>query len=122
MRVRKLLALAGATLALGLVAGCGGDDDEGGSQAQAGGSQEQAGGTIKIGFLSDCEGAFGSFFEPTAAGFNLALIKWAGGTAGRREADRRRHRREDRAARTWRSSATAARTTPPTRRSRRRAA
>jgi branched-chain amino acid transport system substrate-binding protein len=88
LRVRKLLALAGATLALGLVAGCGGDDDEGGSQAQEGGSQEQAGGTIKIGFLSDCEGAFGSFFEPTAAGFNLALIKWAGGQpAGEKPTD-----------------------------------
>ena len=36
------------------------------------------GGTIKIGFLSDCEGAFGSFFEPTASGANLALIKYAG--------------------------------------------
>ena len=36
------------------------------------------GGTIKVGFLSDCEGDFGSFFEPTASGFNQALIDKAG--------------------------------------------
>ena len=35
-------------------------------------------GTIKVGFLSDCEGDFGSFFEPTASGFNQALIDKAG--------------------------------------------
>ena len=83
MRTRKLLALGAAVLALGLVgAGCGDDEDEpsgGGDQA----AQEEGGGgePIKIGILSDCEGAFGSFFEPTASGANLALIKWAGGTA-----------------------------------------
>ena len=43
--------------------------------AQDGGG---GGGTIKVGFLSDCEGAFGSFFEPTASGFNQALIDKAG--------------------------------------------
>jgi len=83
LRTRKLLALFGALLALGLVgAGCGGDDEEGGGDTAAqedSGSQE--GGTIKVGILSDCEGAFGSFFEPTASGANLALIKYAGGTA-----------------------------------------
>ena len=78
MRVRTLLALIGALLALGLVTACGDDDDEGdggngGSSAESGG-----GGTIKVGFLSDCEGAFGSFFEPTASGFNQALIDKAG--------------------------------------------
>ena len=52
----------------------------GGSDNASGGASQQAagGGTIKIGFLSDCEGAFGSFFEPTASGANLALIKYAG--------------------------------------------
>jgi branched-chain amino acid transport system substrate-binding protein len=50
-------------------AGCGGTD---------GGAPSSSSGTIKIGFLSDCEGAFGSFFEPTASGANLALIKYAG--------------------------------------------
>jgi branched-chain amino acid transport system substrate-binding protein len=83
LRTRKLVALFGALLALALVgAGCGGDDEEGGGDTAAqeeGGSQE--GGTIKVGVLSDCEGAFGSFFEPTASGANLALIKYAGGTA-----------------------------------------
>jgi branched-chain amino acid transport system substrate-binding protein len=80
------MALAGATLALALVAGCGSDDEEGGGgetnqtatqQENTGG--ESGGGPIKIGFLSNCEGPFGSFFEPTAAGFNLALIRHAGG-------------------------------------------
>jgi branched-chain amino acid transport system substrate-binding protein len=74
---RRLLALIGAVLALGLVAGCGDDDDDGGG---GGGDQAAEGGgnTIKVGFLSDCEGAFGSFFEPTASGFNQALIDKAG--------------------------------------------
>ena len=67
MRARKLLALAGATLALGLVAGCGDDDDSGGRSGETT-SAAETGGTIKVGFLSDCEGAFGSFFEPTIAG------------------------------------------------------
>jgi branched-chain amino acid transport system substrate-binding protein len=74
---RRLLALIGAVLALGLVMGCGDDDDDGGG---GGGEQAAEGGgdTIKVGFLSDCEGAFGSFFEPTASGFNQALIDKAG--------------------------------------------
>jgi branched-chain amino acid transport system substrate-binding protein len=75
---RKLAALVGAVLALTLVAaGCGGDDDEGGGGG--GGGASESGGTIKVGFLSDCEGAFGSFFEPTISGANQALIKYAGG-------------------------------------------
>jgi branched-chain amino acid transport system substrate-binding protein len=74
---RRLLALIGAVLALALIAGCGDDDDDGGG---GGGEQAAEGGgdTIKVGFLSDCEGAFGSFFEPTASGFNQALIDTAG--------------------------------------------
>ena len=89
MRGQRMLALMGAVLVLGLVAGCGGGDDEsggggGGASTQAGGS----GGTIKVGFLSDCEGAFGSFFEPTAAGFNQALIDGAGAKpAGKKPTD-----------------------------------
>ena len=88
MRVRTLLALIGALLALGLVTACGDDDDEGdggngGSSAQSGG-----GGTIKVGFLSDCEGAFGSFFEPTISGAHLALIRHAGAQpAGEKPSD-----------------------------------
>jgi branched-chain amino acid transport system substrate-binding protein len=82
LRTRKLLALFGAALALGLVgAGCGGDDEGGGDGGGNGAAQESGGGAIKIGILSDCEGAFGSFFEPTASGANLALIKYAGGKA-----------------------------------------
>src|SRR5688572_29755102 len=83
LRTRKLLALFGALLALGLVgAGCGDDEEptSGGDTAQEEGGGE-GGGTIKVGILSDCEGAFGSFFEPTASGANLALIKYAGATA-----------------------------------------
>jgi branched-chain amino acid transport system substrate-binding protein len=74
---RRLLALIGAVLALALITGCGDDDDDGGG---GGGDQAAEGGgdTIRVGFLSDCEGAFGSFFEPTASGFNQALIDKAG--------------------------------------------
>ena len=118
MYPRKLMALTGATLALGLVAACGDDDSGGGG---GGDSAAKKGGTIKVGFLSDCEGAFGSFFEPTISGAHLALIRQAGakpsgekpsdGITGAKVGDQ-----------TSRSSATAAPTTPPTRRSRRRGA
>jgi branched-chain amino acid transport system substrate-binding protein len=74
----RILALIGAILALGLVSACGDDDDEGGGNGSGGQSGDGGGGTIKVGFLSDCEGAFGSFFEPTASGFNQALIDKAG--------------------------------------------
>jgi branched-chain amino acid transport system substrate-binding protein len=79
VRVRTLLALIGALLALGLVTACGDDDDDdGGGGGTDTGAETGGGGTIKVGFLSDCEGAFGSFFEPTASGFNQALIDKAG--------------------------------------------
>src|SRR5215217_7940692 len=93
VRARKLMALASVTLALGLVAGCGSDDDDdsgGGTAAteESTPSGGESGGSIKVGFLSDCEGAFGSFFEPTASGFNLALIRFAGGKpAGEKPTD-----------------------------------
>jgi branched-chain amino acid transport system substrate-binding protein len=82
LRARKLLALGSAVVALGLVAGCGGDDDEPSNEPASTGSSGDSGGTIKVGFLSDCEGDFGSFFEPTISGANLALIKNAGAKAG----------------------------------------
>lgn len=85
MRGRKLMALASVVLALGLVAGCGSDDDDdggsGGSTAAEESTPSGGGDTIKVGVLSDCEGAFGSFFEPTVSGFNQALIDAAGATA-----------------------------------------
>jgi len=80
LRGRKLLTLVAALAALALVgAGCG-DDDDGGDEG-GGDTAAEEGGTIKIGFLSDCEGAFGSFFEPTISGAHLALIRFAGATA-----------------------------------------
>jgi branched-chain amino acid transport system substrate-binding protein len=65
-----LTALVALTLA---AAGCGDDDDDGGGDqaAQEGGG---GGGTIKIGILSDCEGAFGAFYEPDIAGAQVPLI------------------------------------------------
>ena len=83
LRGRKLMALCSATLALGLIAGCGDDDEGGGGTASEESTPAEGGGggTIKVGVLSDCEGAFGSFFEPTASGFNLALIRSAGAKA-----------------------------------------
>ena len=81
MRGKRLLALIGAMLALALVVtACGDDDDDGGGGGEETSAEESGGGggTIKVGFLSDCEGAFGSFFEPTASGFNQALIDTAG--------------------------------------------
>ena len=92
MRVSKLMALGGVIAALGVVAGCGDDDDGGGggggTAAESTPAQESGGGTIKVGVLSDCEGAFGSFFEPTASGFNQALIDAAGAKpAGQKPTD-----------------------------------
>jgi branched-chain amino acid transport system substrate-binding protein len=75
---RKLLALLGALLALGLIAGCGDDDEDSASGGGSSTQSEGGGGTIKVGFLSDCEGAFGSFYEPTISGFHQALIDAAG--------------------------------------------
>ena len=83
MRASKLLALAIAILALGVVAvGCGGDDDSSSSDNNASSSSSSGGGkTIKLAYLSDCEGAFGAFYEPDIAGANTAFIQYAGGKA-----------------------------------------
>jgi branched-chain amino acid transport system substrate-binding protein len=83
VRTNKLLALVGAIAALGVVTGCGDDEEESAGGGAGGGTSTQAagggsGGTIKVGFLSDCEGAFGSFYEPTISGFHQALIDAAG--------------------------------------------
>ena len=43
--------------------------------------RRRAGGTIKVGFLSDCEGAFGSFFEPTISGVQPGADRAAGAKA-----------------------------------------
>ena len=87
MRGRKLMALASVAIALGLVAGCGSDDDDepsgGAGRIEESTPSGGGGDTIKVAVLSDCEGAFGSFFEPTASGFNQA-------------ADRRRRRKAGR--------------------------
>jgi branched-chain amino acid transport system substrate-binding protein len=72
-----LAVLIAAIMAVTLVAaGCGDDDDDdggGGDQAAETGG-EGGGGPIKIGILSDCEGAFGAFFEPDIAGAHVPLI------------------------------------------------
>jgi len=73
---RSHVALVAACAAF---AACGSESSNEGAPSSAGGESNTSGGEpIKIGFLSDCEGAFGSFFEPTASGANLALIKFAG--------------------------------------------
>ena len=88
MRARKVLAVGGSVLALGLVAGCGSDDDEGSGDSGSEKQGQSSGGTVKVGFLSDCEGAFGSFFEPTISGFNQAMIDKAGAKpAGEKPSD-----------------------------------
>jgi branched-chain amino acid transport system substrate-binding protein len=82
-------ALVGVVAALALVgAGCGDDEEDSGGGGTSSSEESSGGGTIKIGFLSDCEGAFGSFFEPTISGANTALIKFAGAKpAGEKPSD-----------------------------------
>jgi branched-chain amino acid transport system substrate-binding protein len=76
-----LLALLIAVLALGIVAvGCGDDDEPSGGGGDTTSDTEGGGGPIKVAYLSDCEGAFGAFFEPDIAGANLAMIQFAGAT------------------------------------------
>jgi branched-chain amino acid transport system substrate-binding protein len=72
-----LAVLLAAVLALTLVAlGCGDDDDDdgGGDQAAETGGGDGGGGTIKLAILSDCEGAFGAFYEPDIAGAQVPMV------------------------------------------------
>ena len=87
MRGTRSLALVSAVLALGLAA-CGEEEEPTTAGGGAATPEASGGDTIKVGFLSDCEGAFGSFFEPTASGFNQALIDAAGAEpAGKKPTD-----------------------------------
>ncbi|HZH24075.1 MAG TPA: ABC transporter substrate-binding protein, partial [Solirubrobacteraceae bacterium] len=75
-------------MAFGLAAGCGDEDEPANEPASSGDSTEETGGTIKVAVLSDCEGPFGVFFEPTVSGINQALIDAAGGKpAGEKPSD-----------------------------------
>jgi branched-chain amino acid transport system substrate-binding protein len=73
----KLLLAALLSLCLVLtVAACGDDDEE---SSDSGGdstseSSDTGGGPIKVAILSDCEGAFGAFYEPDIAGAQVPLI------------------------------------------------
>jgi branched-chain amino acid transport system substrate-binding protein len=76
-RWTRLLLAAVMALCLSLtVAACGGDDDDdgGGGGGGGGGQASEKGGTIKLAILSDCEGAFGAFYEPDIAGAQVPLI------------------------------------------------
>jgi branched-chain amino acid transport system substrate-binding protein len=71
----RLLLAAIMALCLALtVAACGDDDDDDGNGDGGGGGAAESGGNIKIGILSDCEGAFGAFFEPDIAGAHVPMI------------------------------------------------
>jgi branched-chain amino acid transport system substrate-binding protein len=88
LRLAALLAVLVLALA-GVAAGCGGDDDEeaapetapagtGGEETTEGG-EEASGEAIKLAILSDCEGAFGAFYEADIGGAQAAFAKYAGG-------------------------------------------
>jgi branched-chain amino acid transport system substrate-binding protein len=64
---RVLLVVALVPILAVFLAACGGDDDD---DDDGGGGGE----AIKLGVLSDCEGAFGSFFEPDIAGAHVPFI------------------------------------------------
>ena len=72
-------------VALLAAAGCGGDDDADEAatttETAAGtgtAGQQGAGNAIRIGVLSDCEGAFGAFWEQTIGGVHAAFAEYAG--------------------------------------------
>ena len=82
-----LLALV-AVFAAFVAAGCGGDDEaeettrtEGQTQTAATGGTTGQGKPIRIAVLSDCEGAFGAFWEQTIGGVHAAFIEHADATA-----------------------------------------
>jgi branched-chain amino acid transport system substrate-binding protein len=64
---RILLVVALVPILAVFLAACGGDDDD---DDDGGGAGE----AIKLGVLSDCEGAFGSFYEPDIAGAHVPFI------------------------------------------------
>jgi branched-chain amino acid transport system substrate-binding protein len=71
---RLLAALMALCLSL-TVAACGDDDDDGGGGGGGGGGEaSDTGGTIKVAILSNCEGAFGAFYEPDIAGAQVPFI------------------------------------------------
>ncbi len=122
LRARKLLALGSAVVALGLVAGCGGDDDEPSNErglerlGRGVGRHDQ--GRLPVGL----RGRLRVVLRADHLRRQPGADQERGREGGRREAERRRRPGRRSPARTSRSSATAARTTRPTRRSRRRAA
>jgi branched-chain amino acid transport system substrate-binding protein len=75
-RWTRLLLAALMALCLSLtVAACGDDDDDGGGGGGGGGGEaSDTGGTIKVAILSNCEGAFGAFYEPDIAGAQVPFI------------------------------------------------
>ena len=81
------LAAALLAVVIGVVAAaCGGSDSSGSSSSAASSaadtsaaSSSSGGGTaIKMGFLSNCEGPFGPFWDATLAGYYTALVQFAG--------------------------------------------
>jgi branched-chain amino acid transport system substrate-binding protein len=75
-RWTRLLLAAVMALSLSLtVAACGDDDDDdGGGGGGGGGEAAETGGAIKLAVLSNCEGAFGAFYEPDIAGAQVPFI------------------------------------------------
>ena len=74
-RWTRLLLAALMAVCLSLtVAACGDDDDDGGGGGGGGGETSAQGGTIKLAVLSNCEGAFGAFYEPDIAGAQVPFI------------------------------------------------
>jgi branched-chain amino acid transport system substrate-binding protein len=72
---RLLLAALMAVCLSVTVAACGDDDDDGGGGGGGGGGETSStGGTIKLAVLSNCEGAFGAFYEPDIAGAQVPFI------------------------------------------------
>ncbi len=74
-RWARLLLAAAMVLCLSLVvAACGDDDDSSDAGGESSSQSSKKGGTIKMAILSDCEGAFGAFYEPDIAGAQVPLI------------------------------------------------
>ena len=76
-RWTRLLLAAVMALCLSLgVAACGGDEEDegGGGGGGGGGESSNKGGTISWLILSNCEGAFGAFYEPDIAGAQVPFI------------------------------------------------